>query len=139
MWEQVRRRLKGRQPGGRRRSKGFRLVPSTRSNGVCRRRSSASRSETDKTSAWADKTGYSRFAREARARGRQRREREMIRCSAPGRRLRRHRAPRIPYRSKATARKTTPRQRPRPRHGLDGRPSPLDCSERKNEKQVDVF
>lgn len=29
VWEQVRRRLKGRQPGGRRLSKGFRLVPPT--------------------------------------------------------------------------------------------------------------
>lgn len=32
--EQVRRRLKGRQPGGRRRSKGFRLVPPTRTTSV---------------------------------------------------------------------------------------------------------
>lgn len=52
VWEQVRRRLKGRQPGGRRRSKGFRLVPATRrggeeKNGVRRRRSSASRSGTE--------------------------------------------------------------------------------------------
>lgn len=138
VWEQVRRRLKGRQPGGRRRSKGFRLVPATRrggeeKNGVRRRRSSASRSGTEMRRA------RGRIKRDTRSE-----EGEMIRCSAGGRGLRRHRAPRIPYRSKATARKTTPRQprpRPRPWRGLDGRPAArlLGKKEGKIRVRLDVF
>lgn len=114
--KQVRRRLKSRQPGGRRRSKGFRLVPPTRTASVVAVHPRVGAGQIKRTR--ADNTGH-RVHREARARKAE---------DEPGRRLRRRCTPRRPYRGKATAWKTTPRQRPRP--GLDGRP--VDCSERKS-------
>lgn len=100
---------------------------STDENGVCRRRSSAGRSGTDKTS-------------EGRIMGdTEKRERERQRDGARGRcregGYARRCTPRRPYRGKVTAWKTTSRQRPRP--GLDGRP--VDCSERKKRDVPALF
>lgn len=115
VWEQVRRRLKGRQPGGRRRSKGFRLVPPMRTRRTVSVVAAHPRAEAGQIKrAGADKTGGIPSLRRNRSERERKRKRERwdIWCSAPGRKkesLRRHYAPRMPYRSKAT-----PRQRPRP-------------------------
>lgn len=67
---QVRRRLKSRQPGGRRRSKGFRLVPPTRTASVVAVHPRAEAGQIKR--ARADNTGH-RVHREARARKAERR------------------------------------------------------------------
>lgn len=103
--EQVRRRLKSRQPGGRRRSKGFRLVPPTRTASAVAVHPRARAGQIKRTR--ADNTGHPSASGSESEKG------EMLRERGCGRRC----APRRPYRSKATAWKTTPRQRPRP--GLD--------------------
>lgn len=108
--EQVRRRLKSRQPGGRRRSKGFRLVPPTRTASVVAVHPRAEAGQIKR--ARADNTRHWEH-RDTRARKAER----WCRIGKGG--CARQCTPRRPYRGKATAWKTTPRQRPRP--GLDGK------------------
>ena len=99
--EQVRRRLKSRQPGGRRRSKGFRLVPP--SIVAVHPRAGArqiKRARADNTRHWAH--------REIQEWERQR-EREMVGKGVGKGGCARRCTPRRPYRGKATAWKTTPR------------------------------